>query len=369
MCQEFDLKWHHAVTRVVIGDGALGGLGDYCRAVGRFERAIVVTDENVAGQFGNRAAETLRSVGCAAEVAIIPAGDASKSLRRVELLYDRLASFGVSRDGAVVAVGGGVVTDLAGFVAATWMRGVAAVLCPTTLEADIDAAIGGKTGVNHSSGKNLIGVFRHPPLVVVDTDCLKTLSDRDMAAGMAESVKHGVITGEAFTAWHERNASAVLGRDEATLGELIARNIDIKASVVARDEREESGARAVLNFGHTIGHAIEKVSAYRLRHGECVSLGMVAACRLSQAMGLLANDVADRVERLLRVYGLLTRLDQPVDVEAICDHVGRDKKTMAGKTRFVLLKALGETVLESDVPQDAIRSAIASIQPGPCGSP
>ncbi len=334
-----------------------------CRRLGGFGRAVVVTDENVADRYGEPVRAALRDAGVETDLVAVQPGDDSKSLEQAARLYDRFAEWRLARDDVVVAVGGGVVTDLAGFVGATWMRGVATVLCPTTLEADIDAGIGGKTGVNHASGKNLIGAFHQPRLVVVDTDCLDTLSDRDVVAGMAESIKHAAITGETFTRWHEQNAKRIRDRDAIALAELIERNIRIKADFVARDEREETGVRAFLNFGHTIGHAIETACGYAYRHGECVGLGMVAACRLSELVGLTDAGVSERVVRLLRTYGLRTQLDGAVDDTVLLNHLYHDKKVRGGSVRFVLLEGLGEPVLRSDVSEALVRDAIAGLQP------
>ena len=263
----------------------------------------------------------------------------------------------------LVSVGGGMVSDLTGFVAATWLRGITTILCPTTLEADIDASIGGKTGVNHSAGKNLIGAFHHPKLVVVDVACLRTLSQRDLVAGMAESIKHAAIDGDEFMSWHEENVEAVLNRDEAVLATLIERNIAIKAAVVSQDEREQTGARAVLNFGHTIGHAIEAECDYRYRHGECVAMGMAAACRLSRDLALCSDKVCNQIINVLDLYGLPTRLSERLDESSIQARLSHDKKTLGGEVRFVLIEGMGRPILRGDVPGDQIRAVIASLQP------
>lgn len=356
------LGFSGGTTRVVIGTGVLGDLGRRIGEVGRFPRALVVTDENVRDALAEPVVSALNAAGVASDLAVVPPGDGSKSLLWAERLYERLGSWRVGRDGVVVAVGGGVITDLAGFVAGTWLRGVDSVLCPTTLEADIDAAIGGKTAVNHACGKNMVGLFHHPRLVVIDTGCLRTLSQRDLVAGAAESIKHAVITGSAFTEWHEAHAGDVLSRRDDVLAALIERNIRVKADFVSRDERDETGVRAVLNFGHTVGHAIEAACGYEYRHGECVSLGMVAACRLSESAGLLPGAVGARIVGLLEAYGLPTCLDRRVDADAVLRLVGRDKKAAAGSVRFVLLEALGRAVLRSDVSESALRDAVASLR-------
>ncbi len=350
-------------TRVCVGGDILGEVGRVCRDVGAFGRALVVTDDNVAALYGEVVRDALCDAGVEATLEVVQAGDASKSLEQAGRLYDRLGAWRVARDDVVVGVGGGVVTDLAGFVGATWLRGVATVLCPTSLEADIDASIGGKTGVNHTSGKNLIGAFHQPQLVVMDTHCLRTLADRDVVAGMAESIKHALITGGDFLDWHEANAARVYARDEETLAVLIERNVRIKADVVLRDEREECGVRAFLNFGHTVGHAIEATSGYALRHGECVALGMVAACCLSELVGVLDGAVTERVVRILEAFGLPTRMTRDVDLPVLMERIGCDKKVAGGSVRFVLLRGIGEPVLQSGVSDVHVRAAIERVRP------
>jgi len=443
--RDCELKWASGSTRVVIGANVLGDVARTCakslsqnpgepRASARADlrepvtgigtrrppkrRALIVADANVAEPYAAAVAAGFAAAGVAARLVTVPPGDASKSINEAGRLYDAAAEAGIGRDGLIVAVGGGMVCDLAGFVGATWMRGVATAYCPTTLEADVDAAIGGKTGLNHPSGKNLIGAFHHPRIVVIDTGCLATLSERDLRAGLAESVKHALIADEPFLTWHEENVAAILRCDDTVMVELIERNVIIKAAVVAQDERETTGVREVLNFGHTIGHAIEAACQYRLRHGECVGLGMLAACRLSHAMGLLPVAIVHRVERLLRGFGLPTQLSAPqrseprplgsgptgdavplpgkpggvaravggarsadkekplagargsypagvaggdVDVDVIQSFLRSDKKSRSGRLQFVLLNGVGSTVIRSDVPDAAVREGVASL--------
>ena len=267
-----------------IGPGALGRIGERLRGRCEAGRATLITDTNVGPLYGEKAASSLDAAGFEVVVLTVPAGDASKSTARAGLLYDELAGRRHGRWEPVVALGGGMVGDLAGFVAATWQRGVPFVQCPTTVEADVDAGVGGKTAVNHPAGKNLIGVFHQPVLVCIDTDCLGTLGGRDFRAGLAESVKHAVIRDAAFFDWHEARRAEILGREPTVVLELIRRNCENKAAVVVADEREacrDGVGRAALNFGHTIGHAIEAQTGYTLRHGEAVSLGMVASMDLA----------------------------------------------------------------------------------------
>jgi 3-dehydroquinate synthase len=260
-----------------------------------------------------------------------------------------------------VAIGGGVVSDLAGYVAATWMRGIRFVIFPTTLEADVDAAIGGKTAVNLPQGKNLVGAFHQPTFVGIDPECLRTLPARDLRAGLAESVKHALLRSVDFLAWHESRIDDILSLDGETLVELIRTNVQIKGDIVQRDAQERGNLRVLLNLGHTVGHAIESCCAYRLRHGECVSLGMVAACRIARAVGLLDEGTVSRVTTLLSRIGLPIELPERLDVGGVFDVMRSDKKILGGKVRLVLLEAVGRPVVRDDIPETVVREAFESL--------
>jgi 3-dehydroquinate synthase len=288
-----------------------------------------------------------------------PAGDASKSLAQAERLYDGLAAAGIERSSLIVTLGGGVTGDLGGFVAATWLRGVPFIQVPTSLEADVDASVGGKVAVNHASGKNMIGAFYQPQRVLIDVACLRTLEKRDLVAGLAESIKHGLIREAGFFTWHEANAEAILGCKEAVLAELIERNCRIKASVVAADERE-GGLRAILNFGHTFGHAVESEMQFQLRHGECVAIGMMAACRIGQGRRTISAEEVGRVEALLVRFGLPTRAPPGLRTDVLLDWMRRDKKVKSGKIQFVLPKGLGQVYITDDVAEAELREAAAA---------
>ena len=323
----------------------------------------LITDESVGVLYAPALLESLQQAGFrTAEHRIIP-GEASKTLAVAGELYDYLARHNVGRDGLILALGGGVVSDLAGFVAATWMRGVRFAICPTTLEADVDASIGGKTAVNIPAGKNLVGAFHHPELVAIDPTCLDSLDRRDVRAGLAESVKHAMISSEAFLSWQEANAEAILSLDPGLMAELILRNVEIKATVVERDAREQTGARIMLNFGHTIGHAIEACCGFALRHGECVSLGMLAACRLSADTGPLEHAVTARLESLLSRLGLPMTLADPIETDRIVSTIRNDKKVRGGTERYVLLGGIGKPIVRDDVPESAVRRAYESLLP------
>lgn len=348
---------------VVIGSGVLSEVGRQVRDVCSPSRVLVVTDENVGAHYLNTIQTSLRSAGLKADSLTLKAGDHVKTLSSAEQLYDRLADIGMDRSGLLLAVGGGMVSDLAGFVAATWMRGIQFVICPTSLQAGVDAAVGGKTGVNHPRGKNLIGVFHQPIRVLIDVTCLQTLPDRELRAGLAESIKHGVIADETFFAWQEAHMPGILKRDSERLIELIERNVRIKADVVVSDERETCGRRALLNFGHTVGHAIEKHLAYGLRHGECVAVGMAAAGRIAAELGLFSSGDQQRLEGLIAAAGLATCCREPIDVEQVLDLIRLDKKSSAGKVNFVLPESVGSARFPVPVPPETIRRQLCSLSP------
>jgi len=350
-----------SAIRVAVGPGLLGDVGELLRRHGDMTDVCVVTDEHVGSLYAEKALSSLRLAGLSPWLHTIAPGEDSKCLSEADALFGALATAGFGRDGIILALGGGVVSDLAGFVAATWCRGVRWAVCPTTLEADLDAAIGGKTAVNTSAGKNLVGAFHQPVLIAIDSTCPKTLDSRDVRAGLAESVKHGLIASEELLSWQASRTEAILSLDEETVGELIIRNVHIKADFVSRDPFERSGVRIMLNFGHTIGHAIESACCFRLRHGECVALGTLAACRLSHMCGLLDESVVDRLSGILSDIGLPTALHEPISTDGILRHISQDKKKRGKQVRYVLLTAVGEPVVRSDVPEDLVRAAYESL--------
>jgi len=324
--------------------------------------AVVISDHTVAGLYANRLVKSLEQTGCETSLLEVAPGESSKSLAVAARLYDRLSALGVDRQSAVIALGGGVVGDLSGFVAATWLRGLPFVQVPTTLEADIDASVGGKTAVNHPSGKNLIGAFHQPRLVVIDVECLRTLDERDLRSGLAESIKHAAIRDADFFVWQRDRAELILRGDEGVLAELIQRNCQIKAEVVAADERE-AGIRAILNFGHTIGHAIEAESQFGLRHGECVALGMVAANHIATRRGLLDPNQASQIREFIERLQLPARLPHRFDADALERRMRHDKKFEGGRMRFVLVDRIGQSRLVDDVAKAEVADALLAVQP------
>jgi 3-dehydroquinate synthase len=295
-----------------------------------------------------------------------PAGEASKTREQWARLTDALLADGVGRDGGLIALGGGVAGDLAGFVAATYMRGLPYLQVPTSLLAMLDASVGGKTGVDTPQGKNLIGAFHPPAAVVADPRALTTLPERDYRGGMAEAVKHGLIVDADYFGWIESQADALLRRDEAALTRLVRRSVEIKAEVVSGDERE-TGRRAILNAGHTVAHALERVTDYALPHGEAVALGLVAESALAEALGAAPSGLAGRVSALLERLGLPVRLAAPVDLDRLVAAMGSDKKNRSARLRFALPSRLGAMSAEGEwtreAPAAALRQALEVIGP------
>jgi len=322
-------------------------------------QVAIIADQTVAQFHVKRLME-----GLSAEPAVLtfPPGENSKSLTTVENLCERLADARVDRNSVLVAFGGGVAGDIAGFVAAVWLRGVRYVQVPTTLLAAVDASVGGKTGVNLRAGKNLVGAFHQPLAVLVDTEFLGTLPPREFRSGLAESIKHAAIRDPGFLAWHEQNVDRVLAQEPGALTELIARNCAIKADVVSRDERE-AGLRAILNYGHTIGHALEHLLDYELRHGECVALGMLVENELARMRGWLEPSDAERLRDLLVRCGLPSALPRALGADEIWAACQVDKKVRSAAVNFVLLRSLGEPVRVDDVPFEQVRAALRVIQP------
>ncbi len=362
----FDLtiQASNGVTELAVRTGILSEVGPLLQqAVGGDSNRMVaiITDDNVGPLYESRVVQSLTDAGITSKVHRIEPGESSKRMEMLDELYQFFVEMGLGRDGVVLALGGGVVSDLAGLAAATWMRGVAFVVCPTTLEADIDASVGGKTAINIPGGKNLVGAFHQPRLVAIDPTCLNSLDPRDVCAGLAESIKHALIHSEEFLTWHEENAEAILTLDENMTSDLILRNVKIKAAHVEEDAKEQTGKRMMLNFGHTIGHAIEECCGYSLRHGECVSLGMLAACRLSRSVGLLEASVVERVEALLKQFQLPTQLEEGYDPDQILATIQHDKKKQAGVVRFVLLEGVGQPVIRDDVSEQQIREVYETL--------
>jgi len=346
-------------------------VGREAKAASRSPSAVLITDANVAEHYLEPVTESLRAAGLAAEAVTLPPGEGSKTLEEAGRLYDRMLRAGLDRGSVAVGLGGGVVTDLAGFVAATYMRGIAWVALSTSLLGQVDASVGGKTGVDHPECKNLIGAFHQPAAVLADVSTLATLPQEELRTGLAEVVKHAMIRDSGLMARLEREADALLACDTAVFEDVVARNVRIKAEVVSADERE-GGLRRILNYGHTIGHAIETLameSAGRLAgtavtHGRAVALGMVAEARIAERRGRLDPDAATRQRDLLARFGLPVALDEPLDADRCLAIMRHDKKAEAGRLRFVLPEAVGSVCQTDDVTDDEIRDALAILARG-----
>jgi 3-dehydroquinate synthase len=348
---------------VVIGPGVLDELPRRLRALNIGGMLWLVSDSKVYPIYGRAIEAALREAGYSVSVHVVPDGEASKDQATLGRLYNWMLGGGVERRDCLLALGGGVVGDLAGFAAASVLRGIALVQLPTTLQAMVDAAVGGKTGINHSRGKNLIGAFHQPRLVLGDTNTLRTLPERELRAGWAEVIKHGVIRDAGLFELLEAYANAGSGDREANaqssaLGALIQRAVAVKVAVVSNDERE-SGERVILNYGHTLGHALELATGYgTLLHGEAVSIGMHAAARIARRLHIFSANNVERQRRLLEAFGLPIAFPPGIDVEALLEISLHDKKVQARRVRWVLPTTIGQVVVRDDVPQHVVADVI-----------
>ena len=345
---------------ISIGDNLLSRLGHECKRLYLGQRCAVITDRNVAPHYGQAAVENLEAAGFEPTLITVPAGETAKSLKVVASCYDQLAEQHLERKSFVVALGGGVVGDLAGFVGATFLRGVDFVQVPTTLLAQVDSSVGGKVGVNLTAGKNLVGAFYPPALVVCDPSLLASLPRREFRSGLYEVVKYGVIRSRPLFDRLFNDLTAIFGHDTGLLTSLVAECCQIKADVVGQDERE-SGPRRILNFGHTIGHALEAVTRYkRFRHGEAIGYGMLAAAHISTARGLMSADDNSRLNALITHMGPLPPVAD-LNAAEVLDAVMLDKKVIGGRLHFVLAKGIGDTAIVNDVTTDELRAAVTGI--------
>jgi 3-dehydroquinate synthase len=343
---------------LAVTHGDLAALGPFARQRVKGTQAFIVTDERVS-RHAETVARALSGAAFETRTAIRPAGEAQKSLSVAAELYDQLVDFRADRRTLVAAVGGGVVGDLAGYVAATFNRGLPLLMVPTTLLAMVDSSVGGKVAVNHPRAKNLIGTFHQPVGVWIDTAVLATLPDREYRSGLAEVVKYGVILDPELFAYLESHAAAVLERRQECLHHIVIRCCQLKADIVERDEREETGLRAVLNFGHTFAHAFETAAGYGgWLHGEAVAAGMICASRLAERRGLIPPDITERQRRLLERFGLPVS-PGPWPADQLIETMRSDKKAVAGKLRFILPCRLGEVALFDDIGENDVRSVLS----------
>lgn len=335
-----------------IGQGLIDRVGEIVSGVCRGKVAAIVTNPKIGRLYGERVVESLRISGISAEVISVPAGERYKTLRTVERIYEGLLDQRLDRGAMLIGLGGGVVGDMTGFAAATYYRGIDFVQIPTSLLAQVDSSVGGKTGVNLPRGKNLVGAFHQPKTVIIDVSVLRTLPARELRAGLAEVIKHGIIRDEGYFAYLERNLPALKRLCPAVLEHTIERSCEIKADVVRRDERE-SGLRRVLNYGHTVGHAVERLTSYRVyKHGEAVAIGMVTAALVAREMGAAESDLVDRVVGMLRRVGLPCKPCEEVAPADIISAMGLDKKVTHGRLHAVLVNSIGRAFVTDDIPSE-----------------
>jgi 3-dehydroquinate synthase len=343
---------------IEIASDNLPQLGEFLAERGEVSHAVIVTDENVQDPHALRAAESLSARLSEVAIMVVRPGEASKSIDAAAALWDGLLDLGADRQSVVVAVGGGVVGDLAGFVAATYARGLRFLQVPTTLLSQVDSSVGGKVGINLPGAKNMVGAFLQPLGVLVDTATLATLPDREFRSGLGEVVKYGVTLDAGLLEYLEGRAGQLLARDPQTLVQTIARCCRLKAEVVRQDEREETGLRAVLNYGHTFAHAFETLTGYtELLHGEAVAIGMASAARLAERLGRVDRAFVDRQRALLEALGLPVR-GPKLDPRKVLSAMTHDKKVAHGRLRFVLPSRLGQVELVENVDPADVRAAL-----------
>jgi 3-dehydroquinate synthase len=347
---------------VRVGAGLLAQAGEAIAPLLARPRCVVVTDENVAELHLAELTASLQAAGVESEAVVLSAGEQTKSFEGLQDLSDQLLSHELDRKDMIVALGGGVIGDLAGFAAAIYKRGVDFIQVPTTLLAQVDSSVGGKTAIDTPRGKNLIGAFHQPRLVLADLTVLGSLPDRQMQAGFAEVLKYGLLGDPAFFVWLENHAAKVLAHDPSAVEHAVVRSVEMKASIVAEDERETSGARALLNLGHTFGHALEAETGFGegLLHGEAVALGSALAFRFSAALGLCDPQEASRVERVMEASGLPWRMDHieggPFAAERLLAHMAQDKKAEGGRLVLVLARRIGDAFVDADVDPARLRA-------------
>ena len=337
---------------IVVGHGILSDIGSAIGRLGLGPKEMIVTGSTLWPLYGKIVHDSLASGGFDVSLATLRDDEESKSLQTVTTIYDKLLEDEFDRNSGIVAVGGGVVGDVAGFAAATFMRGIPFVQVPTTLLAQVDSSIGGKTGVNHPKAKNLVGAFHQPRAVWTDVSTLLTLSERELRSGLAEVIKYAVIADGGLITALERNISAFSKASSDTLVDIVSRCSSIKARIVEQDERER-GLRSILNYGHTVGHALEALTNYaHYTHGEAVAIGMIAAGRISRDIDATNRDTVELQENLLKAAGLPVRIDGPIDPHDIIQQLNRDKKRVGGHVRWVLPRAIGNVFLTDKVPSD-----------------
>jgi len=344
-----------------IGSGISGGIGAALEGLGFSRKIALVSNPTVFGLYGEAVMSSLSAAGFEIEKIILPDGEEHKNLGSAEKIFTDMLRARLDRRSALIALGGGVIGDITGFAASAYMRGIDFIQIPTTLLAQVDSSVGGKTGVNHALGKNMIGTFWQPRLVWIDIDTLRTLPKREVLAGLAEVIKYGIIWDREFFDFLKKNRDAILNLEKGAITHIIKRSCEIKAEVVSKDERE-SGLRAILNFGHTIGHAIETATDYKAYlHGEAVSLGMIAETELAMLAGMIGSDETETVEELIEAFGLPSRVTIGFGTDHFLEAMKLDKKAVSGNLKFVLPETIGRVIIRSGFSEKDILKATESI--------
>ncbi len=343
---------------IASGSGMLKDIGQSLERFDFSKKAAIVSNPTVFDLYGSTLRASLLNSGFDAAEIILPDGEEYKNLQSVEKIYEQLLRMRFDRRSVLIALGGGVIGDITGYAASTYMRGIDFIQVPTTLLAQVDSSVGGKTGVNHALGKNMIGTFWQPRLVWIDISTLHTLSRRDFLAGIAEIVKYGIIWDRSFFDFLEKRREALLSLNPDDIMHAIIRSCEIKADVVSRDERE-SGVRAILNFGHTIGHAIETATGYAtFVHGEAVAIGMHVEALIAHEAGLIGSDEVARIRHLLKTFGLPAELPADIDLPALFDAMKLDKKAVSGDVKFILPEQIGKVRIKGNIARNIVQKAI-----------
>jgi len=343
---------------IFIGTNSLDEIGDKLKLFELSPRIAIVSNPTVFSLYGERVSDAVKKAGFDLLTVMIPDGEEYKNLDTLKHIYDNLLKFKLDRKSALIALGGGVVGDITGFAASTYMRGLAYIQVPTTLLAQVDSSVGGKTGIDHELGKNMIGAFWQPGLVWIDVETLTTLPQRQLLAGLAEVIKYGVIYDEKLFVYLENERDKIINLDRDALIYIIKRSCEIKAEVVSKDERE-AGLRAILNYGHTIGHAIETVTKYkRFLHGEAVAIGMNLEARLSKMLDLIDKDQVSRIKDLIESYGLPSEMPSDLNASSISLSMKLDKKAVAGELTFILPEKIGRAKIQKGIAEETIRECL-----------
>ncbi|MEA5596160.1 3-dehydroquinate synthase [Rivularia sp. UHCC 0363] len=369
MSSTINLNLPLSAYEIAISPSGLDKLGDYMNALQLGQKVLLVSNSTVFEHYGERALSSLNAAGFDVCRCILPDGEQHKNLDSIQKIYDTALENRIERSSTMVALGGGVIGDMTGFAAATWLRGIKFVQVPTSLLAMVDASIGGKTGVNHPQGKNLIGAFHQPRLVLIDPEVLKTLPERELRAGMAEVIKYGVIWDADLFAEMEKCKNldqmqylmAPFSDQESLVDYILTRSCQAKADVVSKDEKE-AGLRATLNYGHTIAHAVESLTGYSVvNHGEAVAIGMVAAGEIAAKLGMWQVEEVQRQNALIEKAGLPIKLPAGLDIAEIIESLQLDKKVKAGKVRFILPTQIGAVTISDQVPSEVIREVLQNM--------